>query len=730
MKFLNTTLLGRVNELDEDQARVARILSVILISTLIINSIYSLILIFTLADYLPPISANFYLLLVQLVSLYYLRSNKVRIASIIDLAGTWIYFCFMILILGGSRSPGLVGFFLIILMAGLLLNNRAAYIAAIASSIFGIFILILETRGDLPQSIVNITPFYLWVTFLLGLAVTAILLNLATNNLNKSILAARQNAHELGLKNKELEKTQATLNDKIVELYEVSAALRRNEEYLKTVVQNAPVILWGTNEQGDMTFLKGRTLSNVEILPDQFVGDSIFDVLDGYTNTIEDNIAKALLGESNVSIEHLKDRTFEIHYSPMTENDVILGVIGVAIDVTERHAAEEALFKAQKIESLGHLAGGIAHDFNNLLVAILGQNSIAKIKLDADHPARKHVERAITAAKHASGLTQQMLAFSGKGNFLVSQIDLNQIIRDNYHLFETAATKRILFDLSLSDQPPIIQGDLSKIQQVIMNLIINAAESIETDSGVVTIATGIHAVDDESEVERDWSGRLIPIDRYAFVEVVDTGKGMSAETLQKIFDPFFTTKKTGHGLGLAAVQGIVRAHKGFLNVTSQVDHGSQFKLLFPLFTHSLQTIIPKKPQARLAVQSEMMILLIDDDEAVCQTITDILSTKNVDVISANNGYDGINLYKSHQHEINLVILDLTMPELSGNETLSRLRAIDRTIPILLASGYDRDAVVKKINLADVQGFIQKPFDAETLHTKIAPFQHPTLPEAK
>jgi signal transduction histidine kinase len=384
----------------------------------------------------------------------------------------------------------------------------------------------------------------------------------------------------------------------------------------------------------------------------------------------------------------------------------------------EKRQAEAALRRAQKLESLGVLAGGIAHDFNNLLVAMLGQTSLALAKLPLESSARNHVEKAVKAAERAADLTRQMLAYSGRGQFEIRLVNLNALIRENLHLFEVAVPKNVQLRAQPAEALPLIEADAGQMQQVIMNLIINAAEAIGERPGVVTVITGARTLHEDDSQQWQYTSEPLPPGRYVTLEVRDNGSGMDAETLSRIFDPFFTTKFTGRGLGLAAVLGIVRGHHGGLRVDSEVGRGTTFRLAFPAASTEDGTL-----QARaegeisasvLSPQPPALILVIDDEQPVREAVTDILEVEGLRVLTAPNGAAGVALYRAHQTDIRLVLLDLSMPGMSGEETLRALRQINPVARVIVSSGYSEAEALQHFTGQELTGFIQKPYDAAKL----------------
>jgi PAS domain S-box-containing protein len=700
---------------DEDKTRIAQLLHVILLSTIAVNLLYSASLLLTIPDPALNLGVDAALLILQVSSFYLMRRGRVRLASIILVGAMWLYCNFVILVFGGTQSPGIIIYFLVILIAGLLLGGRAAVTLSAISVFAGIGLLYAELGGLLPPSLIPITPVYTWIALIMGIVIMAVLLNLATRSLNDALTYARQNASALAEKNEELEAMQAMLEQRVKEQKEAETALRHSEERLLTVVNNAPVILWGVDQDGTLVFLEGKTLHEIGFKPEDFIGSSVFDITDERVPQLAAQFRRAMRGETFTTVERMRGRIFEMRYAPMLDaDDTAVGIIGIAIDITERRQAEEALFQAQKLESLGILAGGIAHDFNNLLVAMLGQTSLAQRKLSSEHPAREHIYKAVDAAQKAAALTKQMLAYSGRGQFEVVPINLNALIDENIHLFKASIPKNVQLHARLSPKLPSIVGDPAQMQQVIMNLILNAADAIGSNPGTVTVVTGVEELTGDEDGQWRWSGNRTPNGRFVAVEIHDDGRGMDEKTLAKIFDPFFSTKASGQGLGLAAVLGIVQGHRGSVQVKSQPNEGTVFKVLLPVSSKEPVPTSPKEGVHRAPDGDEHLVLVIDDEESVRAAVSDILEMEGIDVLTAPDGQTGVDLFSEHAHDVDLVLLDLSMPGLSGQETLDLLREYDSVVPVVLSSGYDKQDVGYQFDAKELTGFMQKPYTAQGL----------------
>jgi two-component system cell cycle sensor histidine kinase/response regulator CckA len=384
-------------------------------------------------------------------------------------------------------------------------------------------------------------------------------------------------------------------------------------------------------------------------------------------------------------------------------------------DVTERKAAEEALRRAAKDESLTVLAGGVAHDFNNLLAAMLGHTSLALAKLGERSPVRRHLEKAAAAVERASALTRQMLAYSGRGHFIVRPTDLGVLVEENLPLLQVAIPKKVKLETRLGRGVPLVDADVGQMQQVVMNLVINAAEAIGDRGGAVTVATGLQQVRPGEGARWAVSGHPLPAGTYVKLEVADDGPGMDDETLGRIFEPFFSTKFTGRGLGLAAVLGVMRGHQGGLSVESEPGRGTSFRLLF---APSAAAASREAETAGQGGAERLTLLLIDDEEVVRDMVAEVLAHEGVDVLCAEDGARGIAVFRERGAEIDVVLLDLSMPGLSGEETFRRLCEIDPDVCVILSSGYDHVEATRRFGGRAPAGFIQKPYRPPQLLAEI------------
>lgn len=408
-------------------------------------------------------------------------------------------------------------------------------------------------------------------------------------------------------------------------------------------------------------------------------------------------------------------------YSFFTFSDDLSGTIHILKDITKIKNAEEEkirierqLLHTQKLESLGILAGGIAHDFNNLLMGILGNAELALMNKDLlPSSVITNLETIKKATEKASHLTRQMLAYSGKGKFVIKEIDLNSFIREIFDLVKVSISKKAVINLNLYEKEPlIINGDPGQIEQVILNLVINASEALEEKEGLITITTGKHFCDSKYfENTVDGNIREFKEGDYVYFEITDTGCGMDKETMNRIFEPFFTTKFTGRGLGLSAILGIVRGHNGAIRVYSEKGKGTSFKILFPAVKPITQLKDSKKEYDKL---EDKTFLIIDDEEVVREVSQKMVELLGGKAFIAKDGKEGIEIFKNNNDKIDYVLLDLTMPDLSGEEVFRELKKIKENIYVILMSGYNEQDVSQRLVGKGFAGFIQKPFTIEKL----------------
>lgn len=420
-----------------------------------------------------------------------------------------------------------------------------------------------------------------------------------------------------------------------------------------------------------------------------------------------------------------EERHFDVHVLPMLDNGNPVGMLVRLGDVTERHQAEEErrrlerhLRHTQKLESLGMLAGGIAHDFNNLLAVILGNAELARLDVENNPRAVSSLQNVVTAAERAASLASQMLAYSGKGRFLVEKLYVSPFIEEMHHLLSSAVPKPIELELDLAQNLPPILADVNQIRQLIINLVTNAAESIGHRKGTVCVRTRLAEVKDTDLAHAAFSADLQP-GKHLMIQVTDTGTGIDEMTLPRIFEPFFSTKFTGRGLGLAVVLGIVRGHGGAIIVDSQRGIGTDIRVLLPAeLAESRMPTIAGEPVPAVAAPAHGTILVVDDEKDVRDVACRVLEKSGYKVVEAKDGEDALRIFRKRSREIDAVLLDLTMPSMTGDQVLERLREIDPNVIVVLTSGYEEDAVAERLAGRMPAGFLRKPYRVTELVSKV------------
>lgn len=396
----------------------------------------------------------------------------------------------------------------------------------------------------------------------------------------------------------------------------------------------------------------------------------------------------------------------------------VTGVVTVVSDITARRVTEERrreleakMLQAQKLESLGVLAGGIAHDFNNLLVGILGNADLALEEIVYGAPGRKSIENIKQSALRAADLTNQMLAYSGRGSFVVKPLEINSLVSGMSQLLTTTLSQKTQLRFDLGRNLPALEGDETQLRQVVMNLVSNAAAAMADTPGVIRLRT-YRQTWSQSDLNKVQIGDHLSPGNYLVLEVKDSGCGMDEERMGKIFEPFFTTKFVGRGLGLAAVSGIVRSHGGGIRVTSKPGKGSTFRVLLPGDASRPQDD-PIRPAPFSKGPEPATILVVDDEPGIRDVVRQMLECNGFSVVTAENGVIAIEKYRSQPEKIQAVIMDMAMPDLDGKAVYHRLRAIREDVKIILSSGYAGldDASTAGLKLA---GILLKPYKMEAL----------------
>ncbi|NVN91012.1 MAG: response regulator [Desulfuromonadales bacterium] len=520
------------------------------------------------------------------------------------------------------------------------------------------------------------------------------------------------------------------LDRELAEHRKAEEALRESEERYRTLMESVPALIYRfSTTRGGLFYspqvetVFGFPLRNFYDNP-MLWRDSIHP--DDYDRVMNSICSFDADGTDGFDIEYrirsrsgdwvwLNDRSVrrvKIH------GDVIID--GIAQDISarkkaegERQEIERQFQQAQKLESLGVLAGGIAHDFNNILTIILGHCYMAKDAHISELPRETHLQHIEDAAHRAALLCHQMLAYAGKRTLFQTRIKFRLLLKDMVKMLQSAISKSVSIRLDLGSDDPEIMGDHAQIQQIVMNLIINAADAIGDVNGTIRIGLAVrdgHA----APVGNDFFGNVIPAGSYACLEVSDSGCGMDDETQRRIFEPFFTTKFTGRGLGMSAILGIIKSHNGALQLSSSPGCGTNFKIYFPLCAVFRDVVTDTAAETSHRAQPGGDVLLVDDEQALRTIGTSMLKSMGFSAITACNGREALEIYRTRGSGIDLVLLDMIMPEMGGVEAYHEFRKLSPKIPVVICSGYNVEGLSIDIDTDAYAGCVQKPFRPDQL----------------
>ncbi|MFN7997707.1 MAG: PAS domain S-box protein [Bryobacteraceae bacterium] len=534
-----------------------------------------------------------------------------------------------------------------------------------------------------------------------------------TNEILKREIDERKRAES------EIRNLNAVLEGRVQERTEELAHANRSLAELAAIVQHSHDAIYSIGLDGSLTSWNPAAERIFGFARSEIVGTSSAKIVPAdYQREFAGLLDRIRRGEEIQPFEtkrlHKDGRELDVSISISPLKDQAGELIGASVitrDITERKRQQAAFEETQKLESLGLIAGGVAHDFNNLLVGIMGNASLALDSLPDNDGNRELMEQVVNASERAAHLTNQLLAYAGKGRFVEEATDLGRLASDILALIRSSVPKHVHVRLDAAPDLPAIHGDPGQVQQLIMNLVINAAEAIpEERLGTVSVRTRVQEVSAHGLANCIWGDQLRP-GTYVVLEVEDNGSGISPDLIGRIFDPFFTTKFTGRGLGLAAAHGIVRSHHGAIQVDSLPGRGSTFRVLFPAAPGVAAEVEAFEHEDLTGTGT---ILVIDDEEVVRSTASRTLEHLGYTVMTARNGEEGLDLLRKHAGSISLVLLDMTMPELSGEETFRQLRLQNPDVTVLLSSGYSEVEAARRFPSKDIAGFVQKPYTATRL----------------
>jgi PAS domain S-box-containing protein len=510
----------------------------------------------------------------------------------------------------------------------------------------------------------------------------------------------------------------------ITERKQAEVALRESEERFRNMADTAPVIIWMTDPDKKLTFCSQRGLTFTGRSMEQLAGT-------GWLAMVHPEDLERLGPHYSELSEARKSFQFECRMRDAAGNycsvlatgvprfmaeGAFAGYIGTLVDITDLKRNQERMLENQKLESLGVLAAGIAHDFNNLLGSIFAESDVALSEVPPDSPARDSIERIGAVAIRASEIVNLLMAYAGAGgeDRAFADVDLSLLVQEMIQLLKVSISKKALLEIRLSDELLPIRANAPQIRQVLLNLITNASEALENREGLISVTTEPLRIGGESQVD----GKL-PEGDYARLVVADTGSGMTAEAQAKAFDPFYTTKFLGRGLGLAAVQGIVRSHGGAINVVSAPGRGTTFEVLLPCAGRDAgdsESTSSSEAAGGILVGT---VLLVEDEETLRLSASTALRKAGLSVLEAANGYTAVDLFHTRASEIDIVVLDLTLPGLSGSEVFEEIHAIGPEAKVILTGADDLESGAEAAfpGLTPA-AFLRKPYCLGELVSKV------------
>ena len=519
-----------------------------------------------------------------------------------------------------------------------------------------------------------------------------------------------------------------TINSMLEDLERVQFERQQERARLAVMIEKMPAILWTADTELKVTSAAGAGLESLGMRSREPVGMGVLDFFQTAENDAPPIAAhhKALDGQAVAYEWTWKDRKFESHVQPLRNGDgVIQGVVGVALDITERERLTDQLRQSQKMQAVGELAGGVAHDFNNLLMVVKGHAQLLLDRIPESSPLRLSAEQVEKAADRAATLTRQLLAFSRKQVLQARVLDLNDTVAGMIKMFSRVIGENIEMAFLPGGRLARVKADPGQIEQVLLNLVVNARDAMPT-GGRLTIETS------NVELDSSYAATHTSVEpgQYVMLTVTDTGCGMDGATQARIFEPFFTTKGPGKGtgLGLATVYGVVKQSGGYIYVYSEVNRGTTFKIYLPQVTAELDKAGPESSKRGVTRGSET-ILFVEDEQSVRELVRDYLVGAGYCLLEASDGVQALKVASAHPGPIHMLITDVVMPHLSGPELATKLTAERRDLKVLFISGYTDDTVFRHGVLEGGVAFLQKPFNLKALSQKIREVLNDETPSA-
>jgi len=494
-------------------------------------------------------------------------------------------------------------------------------------------------------------------------------------------------------------------------------ALREAEERYRTVLEASPDPIVAYDMDGKVVYLNPAFAHIFGWTPAELVGKRIDYVPEENWPETQRMIDRVLAGESFSGIKSRRytkqGGVLEVSISVATyldRNGSPVGSIHTLRDVTERNRLEAQLQQAQKLEAVGTLAGGIAHDFNNLLMGVQGNVSLMLMDLDPEHPHSQRLENIEKQIQSGARLTSHLLAYARKGKYEVKPVDLNEIVEATAYTFGRTK-KEITIHRELFKEPFAIEADPRQIEQVLFNLFVNASDAMPSGGDLLLRTTNATHNDIKGKLYNPKPGN------YVLLEVGDTGIGMDEDTMERIFDPFFTTKEMGRGtgLGLASAYGIVKGHGGYIEIDSKKGEGTTFNIYLPASEKQVESAVKTAGEFMRGAET---VLLVDDEAAVLEVGVELLKVMGYQALTARDGKEALAVYETHGSDIDIILLDMVMPNMGGGEAYDRMKEINPKIKVLLSSGYSIDGRAQEILDRGCNGFIQKPFNMKQLSARL------------
>ncbi len=504
---------------------------------------------------------------------------------------------------------------------------------------------------------------------------------------------------------------------------QLNKSLTRKQAILKAI----PDLMFVLSRDGKYLDIRAGEIETPYYGDEEIQGKGVFDI--GFPEETAGEIMKAIAETLETGKVHSVEYELELHdghhyYEAGIAPYEADSVLALCRDVTLRKAAEAEQIRlqaqmqhVQKLESLGVLAGGIAHDFNNILMAVSGNAQLAMVVSKTGGDITQYLKTIESATVRAADLATRMLAYSGRGEFRIVPLDLNTVVDEISDMLQVTVSRKAVMQYNLDKCIPHILADATQIRQVFMNLITNASEALEDSPGTIDISTGVMYCDDKYVSTLERMGDL-SVGHYVYLEVKDSGVGMSDEIQRSVFNPFFTTKFAGRGLGLSAVLGIMSNHNGALVIDSEPGEGSTFRVLFPVMTGDSSGIPEILETGNDFPVTGGMVMFVDDEPLVRAVVEAMLDQFGLSVITAVDGVDCLDKFEKKISEIDLVILDITMPNMDGDEAFREMKKLRKDIPVIISSGYSEHEVIARFPDEYPDGFLQKPYSADELHNKI------------